>query len=234
MEYLDGNLGRELARLSEWRGKIWHRRYHSAIVKNDEASQLERLRYILSNGCKEGLVDSPTQWPGASSTPALLDGSMELQGTWFDRTKEYRARYRGSTETFPTIETVRLTPLPCLAHLERDTLVNQVGSMVREIEEATRAMHESQGTRPAGAKWILKQHPHRVPKDMKHSPAKRFLAAFRASVAELLEAYADFLTRYRRASRSLREGDRLVEFPPGCFPPRLPFVRAGPNLLPAN
>jgi hypothetical protein len=27
----------------------------------------------------------------------------------------------------------------------------------------------------------------------------------------------------------LKAGDRLVEFPHGSFPPRMPFVRAGPS-----
>jgi hypothetical protein len=33
-----------------------------------------RLRYLLEQGCKEGLVRSPRQWPGATGIEALLSG----------------------------------------------------------------------------------------------------------------------------------------------------------------
>ncbi|MGH9335872.1 MAG: hypothetical protein ACRD21_19230, partial [Vicinamibacteria bacterium] len=154
MEYFDGNLARETGRLSRWSGKIWHRRYHSAIVNNDEKSQLERLRYIMSNGCKEGLVSSPLQWPGTSSTLALLDGSMSLKGKWFDRSQEYRARKAGHPQVFATEEWVRLSPLPSLAHMSQREFQTSIGEMVEQIEAETAFMHRLQGTKPAGAKWV--------------------------------------------------------------------------------
>ena len=39
-----------------------------------------RLRYILANGCKDGLVDSPLDWPGVSTAWALSRGIWKLQG----------------------------------------------------------------------------------------------------------------------------------------------------------
>lgn len=228
MEYFDGNLGREMGRLHDWHGKFWHRRYHSAVVKRGEASELARLRYILSNGCKEGLVASPLDWPGASSTSALVDGSMKLSGVWYDRTKEYRAGLQGQRDVFPVQETVHLSQLPSMVHLSQDVYRRFIVDVVSEIECETISMHHTQGTKPIGPRRVLRQRPHRVPLKMKVSPAKRFLAAFRESVVELRSAYETFLAQYREASSQLRSGDRLVEFPPGCFPPRLPFARAGP------
>jgi hypothetical protein len=102
---------------------------------------------------------------------------------------------------------------------------------VEEIEEQTRQMHKMNGTRPAGAKWVLRQKPHRIPKDIKRSPARKFPAAVQHSITELRRAYREFVIAYREASARLRSGDRTAEFPPGSFPPRMPFVRAGP--LPA-
>lgn len=228
MEYFDGNLAREAGRLSAWSGRFWNRRYHSAVVKDDEESQLDRLRYILSNGCKEGLVASPLDWPGVSSTPALLDGSMVLRGKWFDRTREYRGRKPGLQQVFAEEEEVRLSVLPSLAHLDPEGFRRAIRAVVEQIEQDTLQMHRTNGTKPAGRKWVLRQSPHRVPKAMKRSPAKTFLAALGHSVADLREAYREFVVRYREASARLRSGDLMVAFPPGCFPPRLPFVRAGP------
>jgi REP element-mobilizing transposase RayT len=228
MEYFDGNLAREAGRVSDWRGKFWGRRYYSAVVNSDAQSQLERLRYILSNGCKEGLVASPLDWPGASSTLALIDGSMILRGKWFDRTSEYRARNAGRPQQFAEDEEVHLTALPSLAQLDRVEFKQTIQSVVTQIEHETLQMHRANGTKPAGRKWVMRQSPHRVPAVMKKSPAKKFLAVFRQSIAEMRRAYLEFISAYREASVRLRSGDRLVEFPPGCFPPRLPFVRAGP------
>jgi len=42
----------------------------------------------------------------------------------------------------------------------------------------------------------------------------------------LWEAYGLFLAAFREAAEKLRAGDRSAAFPPGSFPPRLPFVEA--------
>jgi Transposase IS200 like len=228
MEYFGGNLAREAGRASSWSGKFWGRRYHSAVVDNTRESQVDRLRYIFSNGCKEGLVASPLDWPGASSTPGLLDGSMRLCGTWFDRTREYRAGNSWPRQVFAEQEEVRLSVLPSLIQLESEEFGRTVRFIVEQIERDAHEMHKANGTRPAGPKWVMRQRPHRVPKAMKRSRAKKFLSAFRENIVALRLAYRQFVVAYREAANRLRSGDRLVEFPPGCFPPRLPFVRAGP------
>ena len=72
--FLKGNLAKEIGRLRDWRETFWGRRYHSASVKETEQDQVRRFLYILDNGCKEGLVASPLEWPGVSSAPALYRG----------------------------------------------------------------------------------------------------------------------------------------------------------------
>jgi REP element-mobilizing transposase RayT len=228
MEYFGGNLAREAGRASSWRGKFWTRRYHSAVVDSSRESVVDRLRYIISNGCKEGLVASPLDWPGVSSTPALLDGSMKLSGTWFDRTREYRLKECRPRPIFPESEEVRLSVLPGLAQLNSEDFERTVRSVVEQVERDTEKMHVANGTRPAGPRWVLRQRPHRVPRAMKISRAKKFLSSFLQNRIQLRLAYLQFVVAYRDAANRLRSGDRLVEFPPGCFPPRLPFVRAGP------
>jgi hypothetical protein len=228
MEYLNGNLAREAGRMSGWTGKFWGRRYHSAIVSSDDQTQLDRLRYIISNGCKEGLVASPLEWPGVSCTYPLLDGSMVLRGTWYNRTRECSARRAGLNQVFGEAEEVRLSVLPGLEKLSASEFRQTIESVVQQISHETHQMHEVNGTKPAGPKWVMRQKPHRVPKNIKKSAAKKFLGALRQTIVELRRAYKEFLVSYREASRRLMSGDRLAEFPPGCFPPRLPFVRAGP------
>ena len=40
----------------------------------------------------------------------------------------------------------------------------------------------------------------------------------------LRSAYSELFAEYREAAEKLKAGERLVEFPEGCFPPGLPFV----------
>ena len=116
MNYINSNIAREIGVVHSWREKLWGRRYQG-IVAADEASQVARLRYILSHGCKEGLVARPTDWPGVHCAAALTEGAP-LVGTWFDRTAAYEASRRKTKvdeSAFCTKYTVALTPLPCLA-----------------------------------------------------------------------------------------------------------------------
>ena len=71
--FLKGNIAREIGVVHQWREKFWGRRYHHAPVKDTEAAQIKRFRYVLSNSCKEGLVRSPLDWPGVSSARTLYE-----------------------------------------------------------------------------------------------------------------------------------------------------------------
>jgi hypothetical protein len=44
----------------DWPDKVWTRRYQSIVVSNEEMAQVERFRYLLSHGVKEGLVGRVT------------------------------------------------------------------------------------------------------------------------------------------------------------------------------
>src|SRR5262249_51371648 len=56
MGHFNSNLAREAGRLVRWREKFWGRRYQAIPISDEEAAQVERLRYVLAHGCKEGLV----------------------------------------------------------------------------------------------------------------------------------------------------------------------------------
>ena len=59
MNYVCGNLAREIGRLHDWREKFWARTYRAIVVSDEPDTQSERLAYILSQGVKEGLVERP-------------------------------------------------------------------------------------------------------------------------------------------------------------------------------
>jgi REP element-mobilizing transposase RayT len=226
MAYVDGNIAKEACRIHGWKNHVWADRYQAIQVSDEEAAQFSRLKYIFSNSCKEGLVVKPQDWEGATTTHALLEGAEAIEGVWYDRTKEYRARQAGRDEVFPTVETLHLSPLPCWKHLKKEDLQERHLSIVQEVEEETTRMHEDEGTSPMGMDRVLQMHPHDVPKNMKHSKAPMFFAATRKVLQELKEAYRAFLQNYRQAAERLKAGELNVSFPEGCFPPPRPFVEA--------
>jgi putative transposase len=226
MNAFNSKLAREIGRLTGWREKIWSRRYQAIVVSREEAAQIDRFKYVLSHGVKENLVDRLRDWPGVHAVRALLDGEA-LEGLWFDRTQEYAARRRGETFDrlqYATPEILTLEPLPCWRHLDPEKRQERIASLVQEIEKEAAAAREKSGVQPAGAAAILSRDPHARPGKLKKGPAPLFHAATAEMRRFLWEAYAEFVAKFRDAAEKLRAGDRSVVFPPGCFPPALPFV----------
>ena len=229
MRFVNSNLARELGDLFDWHEKFWGRRYR-AIVVLDRVAMVRRLRYLLAQGTKEGLVARPEEWPGANSLRALLENEPGV-GVWFDRTKEYRARKRGGTPKkydFAIRYPIPLAPLPCWEGLPDASRRAKVRDLVAEIESRAKAHRRETCHRPLGVHAILAQHPHDHPKNVARSPAPFCHASTRVERVLFVGAYFEFLGAYQDASARLRAGECLgatSRFPPGCFPPRLPFVR---------
>jgi hypothetical protein len=75
-----------------------------------------------------------------------------------------------------------------------------------------------------GLAAILAQNPETRPARLKTSPAPLFHAATKRVRQELRDAYALMVAAYRDAAEKLKAGVRDAAFPPGSFPPALPFV----------
>jgi REP element-mobilizing transposase RayT len=226
MNHLNSNLAREAGRLADWRERFWARRYQAIVVTEEEGAQVERLRYILAHGSKEGLVARPQDWPGVHCVQALLEGTP-IAGLWFDRTQEYAARRRGEAfapAKYATAEILVLEPLPCWNHLPEKLQRRRAAELVEAIEAEAAVERERVGIHPPGPAAIRAQHPHNRPVRTKRSPAPLVHAATRTARRELYEAYAWFLAAFRHAAEGLREGDVSAKFPSGSFPPGLPFV----------
>ena len=231
MSFFAGNLAKEAGKLHGWKEKFWGRRYSHIVVSDEPEAQQERLRYLLTQGCKEGLVRRPEDWPGPSSTEALLTG-RSVQGVWFNRSAEYEACRSGksfSKYDFAEVLDLELTPLPAWAHLTAEQRQQRVRQVVDEITEETRQRSEQTGCKPLGVRRVLRQDPHAAPTHPKRSP-KPIVHAAAHSVRQQLRIQFDLFRRaYREASQALRAGDASAEFPPGCHRPPLPFVRGHPS-----
>ncbi len=98
MRYVNSNVARKIGRLYGWKEKFWAKRYSAIIVSDEERAQVGRLKYLLCQGVKEGLVERPEEWPGLHLAPALLAGYSSITGgIWHDRTAQYRAAKRAGS-----------------------------------------------------------------------------------------------------------------------------------------
>ncbi|HXO22014.1 MAG TPA: transposase [Thermoanaerobaculia bacterium] len=226
MCFVNSNLAREVGRMAKWRDKFWARRYQAIVVSQEEGAQVGRLKYLLSHGCKEGLVARPHDWPGVHGIHALLEGEP-LVGHWFDRTQEYAARSLRECYAplrYATPEALTLAPLPCWKHLPLSDIRQRIRDLLSEVE--AEAVVQREGAAPLGVEGIRRQNAHDVPALPTRSPAPSFHAISRAARRELQDAYAWFVGVFRDAAASLRKGDRSATFPCGSFPPALPFVES--------
>lgn len=226
MQYVNSNLAREVNRLHEWSSSVWDQRYRAILVSEEKAAQVERLRYLLAHGVKEGLVAKAGDWPGVHSIRETLLGEP-IRGLWFDRTAELAARNRGECFDrlkFATAEIFELSPLPCWSHLSPEDYRSRVATLIGDSEATAAADLASRGLMPLGVAGVLRQDPQTRPNWMKKSPAPMYHAATRAVRRALRAAYAEFVAAFRVAAAALRSGDRVARFPIGSFPPGLPFV----------
>ncbi len=240
MHHVAGNLSKEIGgRIRQWRGAFWERRYDGIVVSDEPEKQWSRLKYVLRNSVKEGLVESPMDWPGVHCARALVHGES-LEGYWFNRSKECAARHRGltyGTYDFATCYRVHFAQLPAFRDLAPEEYQNRVAALVREIEEE--GERERAGNSVAGVEKILNQNPYEQPtRKAKRSTRPLFHAEEPQVRKSLREELRAFLARYWSATERLADRrsslirDLLQDFPPGCYPPALPFLGDPPPMRP--
>ena len=167
MKYLNTNVSKELSHLYKFYGPKFQRRYTSILISDEPVVQISRLRYVLSQGAKDGLVDSPLDWPGVHCAKALLQGKNDV-GTWFDRTKQRIAKNQKRKPKRREIATdyeVKLSPLPCWKDCSEKEYQRRIAEMVQNIEAETKAMHRENRTRSLGVRRILRTNPLHTPRE---------------------------------------------------------------------
>lgn len=228
MGFVNSNVAREVGRSIGWHDKFWSRRYEAIPVSDEESAQVSRLSYLLAHGVKEGLVARPEEWPGVHSWAALL-AEGELVGTWYDRSREYEARRSRKPQAslqFAEVERVHLTALPCWRGLSESVRRDRLRDLHAAVVAQGEALRRMTGRAPLGPKAVMKRDPSSLPTAVKRSSAPRIHAVNQAVRRAFFDSYRQFTVAYRAAAEALRRGDRLAKFPPGCFPPHLPWVPA--------
>ena len=228
MHHLACNISKEIGgRLRNWRGAFWERRYDGIVVSGEPEAQWRRLKYHLSHGVKEGLVESPMRWPGVHAAKYLVYGEP-MEGYWFNRSKEWSARHRGldvGHYDFATRYRVGFAPLPAFKHLTPEQYQDKLAELIREIE--AEGEEQRAGDEVAGLEKILNQNPYEPPtRRTKRSTKPLFHVASKEARLDLQAELKVFLAQYWEASAALRSGNLKAAdwFPEGCYPPALAFV----------
>ncbi|MCP3962172.1 MAG: hypothetical protein GY719_30385 [bacterium] len=166
------------------------------------------MKYCLSHGVKEGLVESPLDWPGVHAAGSLVHGEP-LEGTWWNRGKEWAARNRGldyGVYDYATKYLVAFAQLPAFRHLSPEDYRQDVAELIWEIERENEKRRD--GKPVAGVEKILKQNPYEPPtRRTKRSPKPLFHVASKRARDDLKAELAAFLTEYRIASEALLGGN---------------------------
>jgi len=201
---------------TQWVGTVFGPTHNAAVL--DDASAIAQLQYILANSVKEGLVDDPRDWPGPSSTTALLDGTSML-GRWTSRTAKGRQSARSVREE---LYEITLAPLPSWTELPSDERCRRVGELMDNAVALARVQRG--GRRALGVDQVLAQDPltvHELPDVRRAAPIAHSIDP------AMLEAHYDarrsWGNRYRTASDRYRRDPMPPQFPPDCYlPPRCP------------
>ena len=202
--FILGNIARETNHLRERTGPLWHRRGERIPVLDDLSAE-RRLRYILSNGCKEGLVGHPEDWPGVQSATALCT-DRKMQGEWVDRTSFLQCPRRDKKlEEFIEEVELELDPLPHLKSASREEYRRMMRALVEDIAEEAKAVPggSRRTKRRRLEKQLAKRRPEYRPKDAASAPAPRCHGATEAICEAFEKAYDAFVEAYWAAAEKI-------------------------------
>jgi REP element-mobilizing transposase RayT len=216
MQYLLTNIAKKVGRAIGWRNGFFVRRFSAEPVVDPEA-QVDRFKYVLSHGVKEGLVRRLSEFPGVHCASQLRSHSA-LVCRWFNWSRRKRDDDQLDAlidDELAEQEVLTLSRLPAWEGLSDEEYRATIERMIAEIEAEGRARHAT----VLGARKLLRQHPHALPRKLKSSPRPLCHAGSRENWEAYRERYRAFREAYARASEAFINGDFMTVFPPFSFRP---------------
>lgn len=216
LQYLNAITARVAHDATGWVGQVWTRPKHAVIL--DDVAAEQRLEYVMSNGVKEGLVATPSDWPGPSAAAGLLgDGRIEVRLPG--------GRRRKGKVPPPVTSTFELAPLPAWSSLPEATRRARVAALFDTIVERARVARGHKP--PLGIRNLLDADPFAVHELTETGPAPLAYASSPDALARFQADHEAFEVAFRGASHGYRR-ERPSSFPPNSFPPSPGFVE-GPR-----
>ena len=222
VQYVHSNVARLVHRLRDRDGSVFGK---AAYIIVGPAAEEARLRYVLSQGVKEGLVRRCVEWPGVHSARALLLEGVCV-GRWEDRRRARTLRagggrgggrepLRGEIEVVYPID---FAPLPSWRALDTGERLRRLMAIVNEIEVSARASHSS----VLGIHGILARDPASRPADLKRRSAPPIHTSDEEERIQFTHRHIEFTTTFELARAQLRT-TCIARLPAGCFVPLVPF-----------
>ena len=212
MQFINGNIAREIGRLHGWREKFWSRRYVATVVLDEHAAE-ERMQYILSNSVKERLVRHPRYWPGVHCYRTLVEGTS-LQGVWINRTALHLNPHLKEHEVTEHL-LLKLVRLPNLTELSEQKHREFMKSLTIQMLESL----DVSDKKFLGQKRVLNQNPTDAPSKTSRSPAPLCHTSSEVLRSQFRQQFNDFVYAYKQAYEKLAKGLFKLEFPEGSIPP---------------
>jgi REP element-mobilizing transposase RayT len=190
---------------------FWDSNQASVVLLEDEAAQLDKVVYTLTNPV--GLVDSAADWPGATALPAVLSGTTVVA-----KRPEHFFRTQDDGGGMPATVELCFLPPPSLSALPRRDYSSLIKEHVDRVEAEAAVARRGARTAVLGKRRILAQRWNDKPSD---AEPRRELSP---SVAcrdqwlriERLQLNKRFQEIYRDARDAFRAGLEAI-FPCGTW-----------------
>ena len=222
MCFFKGNLARELARIHDWHGTLWQKRYSSEEIL-DEVGLREIFKYVTQNSVKEGLVDHPREWKGLHGYHQLVM-KKRVSGPWIDRTGYYCAIQRCekvSLDDFTTEYEVKLTPPPLWSELSPSKYNERCRKL--SAEAIREALRDRKANRALGMKKVLRENVFKI-RFTKRGTRPLCRTKCVKALKKYQKLYFEFKARFQEVSADLRQAIQLgsetvdIRFPEGGVP----------------
>lgn len=200
-------------------GQMW--RDYEMTALPTASSQIRSLRYVLSQGVKEGLVVRPQDWPGVHCARALLTGTPMrgrlLNATAYSRAvdaeRRKRAPKRVNREDFVINYSLEFATLPAWKHLDEASRRAEIRSLIDGVVADGHALRR--GRPPLGRDRIKKVPLDRMTKLPKAPWRERVrrLVCWASPNAPETRAYLDDYWAFQDAFRAAANAAKRMRDP---------------------
>jgi REP element-mobilizing transposase RayT len=192
------------------RENLWATEQPNNVWLVDKGATFGKLIYVLANPVAEDLVDSVSEWPGASSLALCLSGAT--------RTVERPRCFFSERGVMPDVVPLRAERLPGFEHLTLATWSERVLAALHTAEARARKRRAETGKRVLGRRAILRALPtdRASTNEPLRSLKPRLACRDRARMVGALEGLRGFWEAYRSALERLK-ARRPAMFPAGTY-----------------
>jgi putative transposase len=190
---------------------FWDANQASAVLLEDEAAQMQKLAYVLTNPV--GLVRKAADWPGATALVSILDRRpiVATRPGHFFRDKE-------NGGAMPESVSLTFHPLPALATSSSEEYVRLVREQVAQLEDSAAEERRASGATLLGPRRVQSQswddRPGATEPRRELSPGVACRDKWLR--IERLKANRSFQDNYRAAFYDFRKGIKAI-FPIGTW-----------------